>query len=95
MEAYQTVAIVLAIIMLLIGIAVMALVPFPFGMLGGWIAFCSFVCIFVPLANPEKHSKAVGVTLLIFGIIGTWLLIIPAIMALIYKPKSQFGGIRQ
>jgi hypothetical protein len=88
MESYQSVAVVLAIIMLVIGIMI-AIIPFEFtAWLGIWIAFCSFICIFVPLANPQKHHKAVGVVLLIFGIIGTWPLLIPAIMALRYKPKQ-------
>lgn len=84
MKAYQTVAVVMAIIMVIIGIVIALFVP-PLGL---WIAFCSFICIFIPLADPEKHHKAVGIVLLIFGIIGTWLLIIPAIMALVYKPKT-------
>jgi hypothetical protein len=58
------------------------------GTLGLWVAFISFVGIVVPLVNIKHHEK-VGIVLIILGIIGNLLLIIPGIMAIRYKPKSE------
>jgi hypothetical protein len=42
----------------------------------------------VPLVN-TKHHKNVGIVLIVLGIIGNLLLIIPGAMALRYKPESE------
>jgi hypothetical protein len=39
------------------------------------------------LFNP-KHSKAVGIVLIVVGVLGNIFLVIPGIMALRYKPES-------
>ena len=53
------------------------------------LIFASIISILISFANPEKHHKKVGVVLLIIGLIGSWLMIIPAIMAFRYKPRIQ------
>ena len=58
------------------------------GSLGLWVAVVSFIGIVVPLVN-TKHHKNVGIVLLVLGIIGNLLLIIPGAMALRYKPESE------
>jgi hypothetical protein len=82
-ESYQSIGIVIGII----GIV--------FGLLGSlvqgwlvWVAVVSFIGIVVPLVN-TKHHKNVGIVLIVLGIIGNLLLIIPGAMALRYKPESE------
>ena len=58
------------------------------GSLGLWVAVVSFIGIVVPLVN-TKHHKNVGIVLIVLGIIGNLLLIIPGAMALRYKPESE------
>ncbi|MFY9566480.1 MAG: hypothetical protein WAM27_12225 [Nitrososphaeraceae archaeon] len=52
-----------------------------------WVAAISFIGIIISLFNP-KHSKSVGIALIILGVIGIIFLIIHGIMALRYKPES-------
>jgi len=58
------------------------------GSLGLWVAVVSFIGIVVQLVN-TKHHKNVGIVLIVLGIIGNLLLIIPGAMALRYKPESE------
>jgi len=58
------------------------------GSLGLWVAVVSFIGIVVPFVN-TKHHKNVGIVLIVLGIIGNLLLIIPGAMALRYKPESE------
>ena len=51
------------------------------GVLGLWVAAISFIGVIISLFNP-KHSKSVGIVLIILGVIGNIFLIIPGIMAL-------------
>ena len=58
------------------------------GSLGLWVAFISFIGIVLPLVN-TKHHKNVGIVLIVLGILGNILLIIPGAMAIRYKPESE------
>lgn len=58
------------------------------GSLGLWVAFVSFIGIVLPLVN-TKHHKNVGIVLIVLGILGNILLIIPGAMAIRYKPESE------
>ena len=58
------------------------------GSLGLWVAIFSFVGMILVLVNP-KHHRRVGIVLIVLGIIGNLLLIIPGAMALRYKPESE------
>jgi len=58
------------------------------GSLGLWVAIFSFVGMILVLVNP-KHHRGVGIVLIVLGIIGNLLLIIPGAMALRYKPESE------
>lgn len=77
---------VLSIVSILLGLLGSAVI----GWLGGLVAIVSFVGMILVLLNP-KHHKGVGITLIVLGIIGNLLLIIPGIMAYRYKrePESQ------
>jgi hypothetical protein len=46
------------------------------------------VTILVPVSSSGKHRKTVGIIVLLMGVFFNWLLIIPGIMALRYKPKT-------
>ena len=59
----------------------------PYRILGLWVAAISVIGIIISLFNP-KHSKSVGIVLIILGVIGNIFLIIRGIMALRYKPES-------
>ena len=60
------------------------------GSLGLWVALVSFIGIVLPLVN-TKHHKNLGIILMVLGILGNLLLIIPGAMAYRYKqePKSE------
>jgi hypothetical protein len=53
-----------------------------------WVAIVSIVGIIIVLVN-TKHSHSVGIVLIVLGIIGNLLLIIPGAMALRYKPEGK------
>jgi membrane-bound ClpP family serine protease len=84
-ESYQSIGIVIGIIGIVLGL---------FGSLVQgwlvWVAIVSIVGIIIVLVN-TKHHKNVGIVLIVLGIIGNLLLIIPGAMALRYKPESQSG----
>ena len=86
MEGYQSIGIVLGIIGIFLGLVG--------SMVAGWIvlvAIVSIIGICVVLVNMvnTKHHKNVGITLMVLGILGNLLLIIPGIMAYRYKPESE------
>ena len=83
MESYQSVGVVIGIAGIVLGIVALFFVPY-----GVVTIAVSFVGLIVPLVNP-KHHKAVGVTLIVLGIIGNVLMIIPGIMAVRYKPEGK------
>jgi hypothetical protein len=84
MESYQSIGLLMGIAGLILGILGSAVI----GSLGLWVAVVSFIGIVVPLVN-TKHHKNVGIVLIVLGIIGNLLLIIPGAMALRYKPESE------
>jgi len=84
MESYQNIGLLMGIAGLILGILGSAVI----GSLGLWVAVVSFIGIVVPLVN-TKHHKNVGIVLIVLGIIGNLLLIIPGAMALRYKPESE------
>jgi membrane-bound ClpP family serine protease len=84
MESYQSIGLLMGIAGLILGILGSAVI----GSLGLWVAVVSFIGIVVPFVN-TKHYKNVGIVLIVLGIIGNLLLIIPGAMALRYKPESE------
>jgi membrane-bound ClpP family serine protease len=84
MESYQSIGLLMGIAGLILGILGSAVI----GSLGLWVAVVSFIGIVVPFVN-TKHHKNVGIVLIVLGIIGNLLLIIPGAMALRYKPESE------
>jgi membrane-bound ClpP family serine protease len=83
LESYQSIGIVLGVIGIILGL-LGSLVQ---GWLV-WVAIISIAGIIVVLVN-TKHSHGFGITLIVFGIVGNLLLIIPGIMALRYKPETK------
>jgi membrane-bound ClpP family serine protease len=83
-ESYQSVAIVLGIVGIVLGLISSVAI----GSYAVVVVLVSLVGIIVPLAN-TKHHKNVGIVLIVLGIIGNLLLIIPGAMALRYKPESE------
>ena len=84
MESYQSISIVLGIVGIILGLI-------STWILGPWAWFviiASFLGIVIPLVN-TKHHKNVGIVLIVLGILGNLLLIIPGIMAIRYKPESK------
>ena len=66
------------------------LVTAAYGAIGLWSLLIGFIGMVIPLVN-TKHSKNVGITLIVFAIIGNLVLLIPGIMAYRWKPESQSG----
>lgn len=94
-ETYQTIGVILGIISTIIGILVafagFIIIPLDIGItliIGVWVTISSFTCIFISLANPERHCKHVAIALIVIGVFGPWLMIIPGIIAAVYKPKG-------
>lgn len=88
MESYQSIGIVMAVVGILVGLA-LAVFPDPLsGFIVIAIIFMSFIGLIISLVNPKNH-KGVGITLIIVGVIGNLLLIIPGVMAIRYKPKNS------
>jgi membrane-bound ClpP family serine protease len=83
MQSYQSVGLLIGIVTLVLGLIGSAVV----GNLGIWVAIVSFIGMILVLLNP-KHHRGVGIVLIILGIFGNLLLIIPGIMAYRYKPES-------
>jgi hypothetical protein len=83
MESFQSVGLVVGIAGVILGLAEIIFL----GLLRMWIAAISFIGIIISLFNP-KHSKAVGIVLIVVGVLGNIFLVIPGIMALRYKPES-------
>ena len=77
MESYQSIGLLMGMTGLILGILGSAVI----GSLGLWVAVVSFIGIVVPLVN-TKHHKNVGIVLIVLGILGNLLLLIPGIMAL-------------
>jgi hypothetical protein len=84
MESYQSIGLLMGIAGLILGILGSAVI----GSLGLWVAVVSFIGIVVSLVN-TKHHKNVGIVLIVLGIIGNLLLIIPGALALRYKPEWE------
>ena len=84
MERYQSIGIIMGIVGLILGLVGSIAI----GSLGLWVALVSFVGIVLPLVN-TKHHKNVGIILMVLGILGNLLLIIPGAMAIRYKPESK------
>ena len=84
MQSYQSVGLLIGIVTLVLGLIGSAVV----GNLGIWVAIVSFIGMILVLFNP-KHHRGVGIVLIILGILGNLLLIIPGIMAYRYKPESE------
>ena len=84
MESYQSIGIVIGIIGIVLGL----LGSLAYGWLV-WVAIVSIVGIILVLVN-TKHHEGVGIILIVLGILGNLLLIIPGIMAYRYKPKSEW-----
>jgi len=84
MESYQSIAIVLGIIGIFLGL----LSSIAIGSYAVVVILVSIVGIVVPLVNTKHHNKVGGV-LIVLGILGNLLLIIPGIMACRFKPESQ------
>ena len=83
MESYQSIGIVIGIIGIVLGL----LGSLAYGWLA-WLAVVSIVAIVIVLVN-TKHHQSVGITLIVLGILGNLLLIIPGIMECRYKPESK------
>jgi hypothetical protein len=83
MESYQSIGIVIGIIGIVLGLVG----SLAYGWLA-WVAVVSIVGIIVVLVN-TKHHQGVGITLIVLGILGNLLLLIPGIMAYRFKPKSE------
>ena len=86
MQSYQSVSIVLGIVGIILGI----FSSIAIGWLAIWVVIVSFIGIVLPLANTKHHEKVGGI-LIVLGILGNLLLIIPGIMAYRWKPESQSG----
>jgi len=84
MESYQSISIILGIVGIIVGFISM----FAIASLGLWVVFVSFVGIALPLVNTKHHEK-VGIIMIVLGILGNLLLIIPGIMAIRYKPEGN------
>ena len=83
MESYQSIGIVIGIIGIVLGL----LGSLAYRWLA-WLAVVSIVAIVIVLVN-TKHHQGVGITLIVLGILGNLLLIIPGIMECRYKPESK------
>ena len=96
MESYQSIGIVMGILGMVLGLLVIFGLGIEEGLgiwvttvsLGIWVTTESLVGLILALVN-IKHHKTVGTVLIIIGILGNLLLIIPGIMAYRYKPKSE------
>jgi len=84
MESYQTITLVIGIAFIVIGLVV-AMFGFWFGVVIATVSFIGIIASLVEL----KHHKAVGISLIVLGIVGNLLLIIPGIMAYRYKPEGK------
>jgi vacuolar-type H+-ATPase subunit I/STV1 len=95
LESYQRVGVAMGILGMLLGLLVVRYGIDP-GLgywisivsLGIWIIIVSIVGIIIVLVN-TKHHQGVGITLVLLGIVGNLLLIIPGIMAYRYKPEGE------
>jgi hypothetical protein len=84
MESYQSIGVMMGIAGIVLALA---LVAHPVGVLALLIIPVSFIGIILALLN-TKHHRNVGVALIILGVIGNILLILPGIMAYRYKPQA-------
>jgi len=84
MESYQTVGIIISILGILLGSG-MTIV---FGWISVIVILASFLGLVLSVLN-VKHHKNVGGALIVIGIVGNLLLIIPGIMAYRYKPEGK------
>ena len=84
MESYQSIGIVMAVVGSLLAIGLNFTTVNGFVIV--FIVLSSFIGLIVALINP-KHHKAAGITMIVVGLFGNFLLIIPGIMAIRYKPK--------
>jgi hypothetical protein len=85
MENYQTVTIIIGITFIIVGLAASFIAGWWYGIV---VATVSFIGIIASLVEPNHHV-AVGITLIVLGVIGNLFLIIPGIMVIRYKPRSQ------
>jgi hypothetical protein len=84
MESCQTVGIIISILGILLGSG-MTIV---FGWISVIVILASFLGLVLSVLN-VKHHKNVGGALIVIGIVGNLLLIIPGIMAYRYKPERK------
>jgi type VI protein secretion system component VasK len=92
MESYQNVGIIVSIIGIIIGsfmaVALGVQLGIGNGLVGLLVILVSFVGLVLSVLN-VKHHKNVGGALIVIGIVGNLLLIIPGIMAYRYKPEGK------
>jgi hypothetical protein len=86
MESYQSIGIAMGILGMILGLLVIRYGIDPG--LGYWVSIVSIVGIIIVLVN-TKHHQGAGITLVLLGIVGNLLLIIPGIMAYRYKPEGK------
>ena len=85
MESFQTVGILVGIIGVILGLLIVGFAPGGIGLVGIGTAIVSFISIFLVLT--KRHAKGVGITIIVLGVLFNWLLLIPGIMAVRYKPQ--------
>jgi hypothetical protein len=83
MESYQKAGVIISIIGIILGFVATIFLP----ALGAVMIVVNFITLMLS-AFVKTHTKALGVSLIVFGIIGNFFLIIPGIMAIRYKPKQ-------
>jgi hypothetical protein len=91
MENYQKVGIMTGVIGAIIGLILLRSLGGFFVYFGGcmFVASMISVTILIPISGSGKYRETVGILVLLMGIFFNWLLIIPGVMAMRYKPKSN------
>jgi hypothetical protein len=91
MENYQKAGIMTGVIGVIIGLILLRSLGGFFVYFGGcmFVASMVSVTILIPISGSGKYRETVGILVLLMGIFFNWLLIIPGVMAMRYKPKSN------
>jgi hypothetical protein len=91
MENYQKAGLITGIIGVVIGLVILGSLEGLFVYFGGCMFVASMISltILTPISGSGKYRKTVGIIVLLMGVFFNWLLIIPGIMAIRYKPKSR------
>jgi hypothetical protein len=91
MENYQKAGIATGVIGVIIGLVLLRFLDGFFVYFGVcmFVASMISVTILVPVSSSGKHRKTVGIIVLLMGVFFNWLLIIPGIMAIRYRPKPN------